>query len=107
MQKSCTLHTYGQQDDAVVLNSVSLCQSLPDNAVYSFSVSTVPVLYNNNVKWRMKIFRFITCITKLKPYMEKALIRLIVLYMKFVEKSAVDHSTVMVGLSLTRRSQKH
>jgi len=35
-----------QQDDAVVLNSVSL----PDNAVHSFSVSTVPVLYNNNVK---------------------------------------------------------
>jgi len=45
-----------QQDDAVVLNSVSLvCQSLPDNAVYLFSVSHVTVLYNNNVKWTTKI----------------------------------------------------
>jgi hypothetical protein len=34
----------------------------------------------------MKIFRFITCITKLKPYMEKTLMRFIMLYMKFVEK---------------------
>jgi hypothetical protein len=70
----------------VILNSESLaCQSLSDNTVYSFSVSTVPVLYNNNVKWD-KNFRFITHITKLKPYRAKTLMRFIVLYMKFVEK---------------------
>ena len=70
----------------MILNSESLvCKSLPDNTVYSFSVSTVTVLYNNNVKWD-KNFRFITCITKLKPYMEKTLMRFIVLCMKIVEK---------------------
>jgi hypothetical protein len=71
----------------VILNSESLVrQSLPDNTVYSFSVSIVPVLYNNNVKWD-KNFRFITHITKLKPYIEKTLIIFIVLYMKLVEKA--------------------
>ena len=71
----------------MVLNSVSLvCQFLSDNTVYSFSASTVPVLYSNNVKWRMKIFEFITCITKVKPNMENTLMRFKVLHMKCVEK---------------------